>query len=391
MSAIIYHSKRAIVNIFCFCLDAFITSHTSKIKQKPSKKQVLLIRIDAIGDFIIWTSTLPGYRQLYPKETHEITLVGHESWLSLAIKSGFFNHTFGIDRKKLMLDFKYRLQIMSQISKWKAFDTVIYHTYSREFASGDLLVKKIKSKHKISIKSDEAIDINFWHNISNSWYSELKIPMVKGIHELFKNEAFIQSLGIQDYQISLPDLNYLKVKLNQKLPEKYYVLFPGARVHLRQWPEDKFAEIAKKIFQKYKLIGVICGSENEYNLGESIKNSSEAPLINLSGNTSLEELINIIAHASFLIGNETSGIHISVAMNVPSICILGGGHFGRFAPYPVHFLNKSAAQFNTTFPMPCYNCDWNCKFQINKTDVVPCIKNIEEDQVWNQVLKLISE
>ena len=53
--------------------------------QKNQLEVVLLIRQDAIGDFVMWLDTAKEYRKLYPPEKYKIILVGNNKKLFLYI------------------------------------------------------------------------------------------------------------------------------------------------------------------------------------------------------------------------------------------------------------------------------------------------------------------
>ena len=67
----------------------------------------------------------------------------------------------------------------------------------------------------------------------------------------------------------------------------------------------------------------------------------------------MNELIYLIKHSSTTISVETAVLHIAISNNVPTIAIVGGGHWGRFFPWGnkenVHWLNKK---------MDCFQCNW---------------------------------
>ena len=48
------------------------------VRTQPEKPVVLLIRVDAIGDFVLWLDTAKEYRKLYPSEEYRIMLVGNK-------------------------------------------------------------------------------------------------------------------------------------------------------------------------------------------------------------------------------------------------------------------------------------------------------------------------
>ena len=56
----------------------------SMVRTQPEKPVVLLIRVDAIGDFVLWLDTAKEYRKLYPSEEYRIVLVGNKLWGELA-------------------------------------------------------------------------------------------------------------------------------------------------------------------------------------------------------------------------------------------------------------------------------------------------------------------
>ena len=73
-----------IVKSLLFFLFDSIVLWGSQPPQHNKLKLVLLIRQDAIGDFVIWLDTAKEYRKLYPPGKYKIVLVGNDSWYSLA-------------------------------------------------------------------------------------------------------------------------------------------------------------------------------------------------------------------------------------------------------------------------------------------------------------------
>ncbi len=181
--------------------------------------------------------------------------------------------------------------------------------------------------------------------------------------------------------------------LTDKIPtEKYYVIFAGARVPLRQWPAEKFADTANYIHQQTGWLGILVGSKDEFETCQKIADQSAARLENFAGKTSLLEMIQLIGSAKLFVGNETSGIHIAIAQKVPSVCLLGGGHFGRFMPYPASVLETNHVISEAAIhPMPCFNCDWNCIYKTGKDEVVPCVEKIELETVKRKIDLILSK
>ena len=117
----------------------------------------------------------------------------------------------------------------------------------------------------------------------------------------------------------------------------------------------------------------------------------KVPVTNLAGKTSLQELISIIAGAHLLVGNETGAVHIAAAVSTSAICILGGGHFGRFLPYNLERPSDKPLPVAVFHKMDCFECNWECKYDVVDGNAVACISNIPIKTVWNEVLELFNK
>ena len=66
------------------------------LPQKNKFDLVLIVRQDAIGDFILWLNTAKEYRKLYPPNKYEIILIGNASWTGLADNLPYWDQVFPI-------------------------------------------------------------------------------------------------------------------------------------------------------------------------------------------------------------------------------------------------------------------------------------------------------
>jgi len=359
--------------------------------QKNKLEIILLIRQDAIGDFIIWLDTAKEYRKIFPSDKYKIVLVGNKIWCNLAQELPYWDDILTIDVKKFKTLSNYRWKLLCQIRNLNA-NIAIQPTYSREFYNGDSLVRASNALRKISSIGD--MNNRNWLKrcIADSWHTELIPSSTEPLTELERNAEFFSNFSDDTHYIRYPKLEIKDFLLFPKSKDKkYYVLVPGTSQTTigREWPTGFFANLATKIFQKTGWIGVICGTKHEHLLGEQILNLSEAPLKNICGHTTLAELAGLLNKSRLTISNETGIVFISSSVGTPSICILGGGHFGRFVPYPD--LQKQNNNLKEVFhKMPCYGCNWNCIYPILEGEATPCISNISVDSVWEKVKPLLT-
>lgn len=357
------------------------------IKPEWGKKKLLLIRVDAIGDFILWLDTAKQYSKLYP--THKIILIGNQAWTDLVKELRLWDEVWTIDRHRFLCNLGYRWHILHRVCK-AGFDTVIQPTYSRELLYGDALVRASYARKRIGSSGDLS-NLDLWEKyFGNRWYTHLIETASEPMMELKRNAEFMRGLGLINFRVTIPHLEVEDTVNPQLVPDRpYYILFPGASWAGRQWPLQSFAEIAGLIHEVTGWLGLICGGHGEELLGDQLMVLSNAPLENQIGKTSLTTLAALTQKAELLVGNETGAIHIAAAVRTPSICILGGGHFGRFVPYEIETEQDGPLPIPVYHKMACFKCNWKCKYPIVKGEPAPCIKRITINYVWNVVQKIL--
>ena len=361
------------------------------IAKDPKHNQlnlILLIRQDRIGDFILWLDTAKEYRKYYPPENYKIILIGNAIWSDLAKGLPFWDEVLPVNVKAFKALSRYRWNILRKVRNFGA-KIAIQPTYSREFYHGDSLIRASNASKKVSSAGNMSNRDQLKSILADRWHTELIPSSPEQLSELERNAEFFSGFIKKLYLPSYPELE-LSCDCNiQELKRKsFYILSLGANKKYREWPYKYYAKIAQKIHKKTGWLGLICGAENEFYLGEHIKKLCDAPLQNYTGQTTLSELTCLLAKSQILISNETGTAHIANAVGTPTVCILGGGHFGRFVPYP-----ELSGKINNLkvvyYKMPCYGCDWKCVYHIKDEDPAPCISNISVDAVWNEVKILL--
>jgi ADP-heptose:LPS heptosyltransferase len=371
---------------FCF-FDSFILFF-SRFISKPEaekRKKVVFVRMDAIGDFVLWMSTFEDLQKIYPKPKYDWVLIGSNASQALATTSGFFNEIITFDGRAFSQSLIYRIK--TAISLGRIFsDIVIHPTFSRDFRVSDSIVRFLRSPIKIGFDGDRANISSFAKKLSNLWYSELCPSNPNNQHELYRHAEFISYLSKKPLVYKIPSLRTESPEKNI-INEPYFVLFPGASWSGRQWQLRHFFSVAQKIKEDTGWSCVLCGAsqdlkvfEREFQALDSIGQSTK--FLNLMGQTSLDQLIHVLNKAELLITNETSAVHIGAAVGTPTVCILGGGHFGRFTPW-VDENGKHLSNPVCVFTkMDCFGCNWNCIFERNEQEPVKCINDLSVDRVY---------
>ncbi|QWF70938.1 glycosyltransferase family 9 protein [Methylomonas paludis] len=375
-------------NILRFCLTQILLFGDFFINRLTNTRQsgLVIIRLNAIGDFILWLDTAKEYRRLYPNT--RITLIANSLWSDWAKHFSYWDEVWPIQLLQFTRNPLYHWQTVYRLRK-AGFAIAIQPTYSRLFLHGDIMIRATGAAQRIGSQGDLSNITARRKHQSDFWYTKLLPSITTELNELDRNAEFIALLTGKPYHVSLPKLPHLlELPVELNLPKPYFVVFPGALWFGRQWPVANFAELINKLNATYGYQAVLCGSAAELKVCEQLASMTQAHVVNLAGKTSLMQFAELVRSANLLIGNETSAIHIATAVNTASVCILGGGHFGRFLPY-AHNLT-GIKPYSVNLYMPCFNCNWICTEAHDKLGPVPCIANISVDMVWSACRAILS-
>ncbi len=328
----------------CALRDSFLLRKKVSVRTKT----LLLVKVEAIGDYIFFRNFLALTRQSAKYKDHKITLVGNEIWKDLALEldAAWVDEFIWINKKKFASDFKYRKELLSQIHN-KGFETTLQPNFSREFLWGDSIVRASAAPNKIASKGDSANDIGLLKMISDTWFTQLVSENTQPIFEFTRNKIFFEKVLNETIQLQKP-----VISLDKVASAEYIVLFPGAGEKIKQWSTQNFGEWVRAFRKENNTPIFICGSKADILLGEEIIAHSNgiSEIYNHCGKTDLPGLLQFIANAKCLLTNDSSAFHIAAATATPCICLLSGRHYGRFAPYP----KNTCENMETLYPKGFY-------------------------------------
>ena len=352
--------------------------------RRDDKKSLLIIRLDAIGDFVIFLDTFKEYRKLYPPDEWEITLMGNGVWSDLATCLPYADEYLFIDVDKFISNMFYRLGLLLDVSR-RSYNVIIEPTFSRRYFLEDTFVRICSAEKKIGSIGDLSNISGRRKRRSDKWYTDL-IPATNGIElELERNAEFFRGLGLKSFRASSPtlpmDLFPEPVLKKTETKKPYFLVSPGASWQPKRWKEKGFAMVARKVYKKTGWPPLLCAGPGDEALAKRVITfAPELPWINMAGMTSLIDLIWLINNSELVISNDSAAVHIASSLTRPVVCIIGGGHFGRFFPYGD--LEQNRIVYNK---MDCFNCDWQCIYSS-----VRCLEEITVDNVWKEVSPLLN-
>ncbi len=298
---------------------------------------LLVIRMDAIGDFVLFRDFLSAIRKSDKYGHFDITLCGNPVWKDLAVhfNQDDVNHFLWIDRGKFHSSAAYKYKMLKDIYQ-RGYQVVLNTSYSREILFDDAIA--IASRAPLKIASQGSFESHArWKRpiFSDRDYQQIIPASSANLFEFERNRQFIEQALDEKVEITAPHIDTSGVVPRVSLPGAFIVVFPGAGDPKRCWHIDHFAEIIRYIIKEFSLHIVLAGALNEAATATRLMQQLPADrAINLTGRTTLSELAKLISDSLLLISNETGAVHISAAVGTPFICISNGNHLGRFHPYP---------------------------------------------------------
>ena len=353
-------------------------------------RSLLIIRADAIGDFILF---MPALKELCGAFADaKITLLVSQESEALAKRFSHVDEVISLDRRTYRRSLLYRIRLIRQLRR-RRFSVAINPIYSRE-PSTDELLYCCGAQERIACEGDV-------NNISpsvkqrNNRYCTRIIPSSTGIiTEVERNREFVKQLTgrdlsgeetlprirLSDTQMSEARQLLLREGINPEV-EQLVAMFPGASNEIKMWQPERFAALANYIAETYKARILICGAPSDRETQEAVASKVSAPVVRLVGKTDLLQLAAILKYSALYIGNDSGPLHLAVAVGTPTLCILGGGHFGRFYPYGDPQMHRVVFQ-----KLECFHCNWLCPYE-----VAHCIRDITVEKAWRAVRRMFEE
>ena len=364
------------------------------------RRRVAIVRPERIGDFVLATPALGDLRKGYG-DAH-VTFVGHEDWRDLAVwvnehrltghEEGLFDDFIGIRPEGLpnRTVFRRYLDLLS------SFDTLVYCTCSRTNPMDKLLAAT--PGETIGCAGNDA-NIARRQNRRNQRLYDRLLPNPEGTREYERNAAFAAALHPAAPSTARPPLWRVPEALAQAElaalcarhaldpAAPFIVLSPFSSVRLKEWPLTKFRELARRIHDTWpELPIVVLGSPRDR--ARAAKWLADEPLLDLTGEVSLVQAACIIAQSVLSISGDTMAAHIASAVGTDNVILLGGGQYGRFFPYDSPA--EGSQNIALTHEMPCFHCNWFCKYRLFSDSPAPCVERVQVNRVFNNVQELLN-
>jgi ADP-heptose:LPS heptosyltransferase len=340
-------------------------------------RRLLIVRTDAIGDAILWNGAMPGLRCAFPHA--RIAIACREAVAPIYEPAPEIDEIIPIDIAAIARDPAVSDGPAARLSAWGA-DLLLHPTRSREKHT-EGLIARVRAGRKVALRSDLANATAGERDRFDAGYDELIATPDHEACELDRHADVLRYFGatadVRPRVVLTEADRRAAADLLACVPD-YAVLSPSARWPIKHYPA--WAEAIAMAFDGVPhppTLVAVGGQDASEPAGAIFARLAAAfpslRVVDLTGGPHLRTTCALIAGARLCIGNDTFTAHAAAALGVPSVTVVGGGHFGRFLPY-------DPASVVATMPLDCDGCHWRCRYRR-----AHCIKDLPAGTVAHAI------
>ena len=193
-------------------------------------------------------------------------------------------------------------------------------------------------------------------------------------HKVDDWRDFGRQIGLEHMGDTGPSLrhegyrSYRVERVLEKIDKPIVCLHTGARMPLRRWPAEHFAEIIRRLRDLYDFHLMLIPDPDGY--GESLGPLSNSILRNLT----VRELVSVLGSSDLVLCNDSGPSHIAAECKRPVISFFGPGDTVWFRPWGEH--NKIIVR-DLCPERPCFDY---CKFPEPL-----CLTKLMPEEVWPEI------
>jgi ADP-heptose:LPS heptosyltransferase len=288
-------------------------------------KSIAIIRLDDIGDYILFRNFIELYCNCEKYKGYSFTLIGNIVWKEIFenFDSKFIKNAIWVDKNMYFYDSDYRMNLWKNIRN-QSFETVICPSRTRPILLDDMIALASGAIYKFAnTNTHQSPQLN---QLSDNIYSSLNSDDLS-IHEFIFNQKFANWITGVNYILKLP--TFENIIIDKKLKNSV-ICFIGASSKSKRWPVSYWISLIK-MMQLKNIIPVIAGGKQEESKANIIVSATGCQSV--TGKTSLMEIMQWIAGSVGIISGDTMAAHISVSLQKNLVILSNGVNAKRFVNY----------------------------------------------------------
>ncbi len=319
-------------------LDYIVYLILNPYKWKPFPKEIkniLIVELKLVGDIIVTTPAIRALKERYPQVNIYVMVPPSMKEILLENKNvkGIITYEKEFIKKNLQT-------VIADIENYHFDLAIMLHP-------GSYMTSKMLAKAKIPFRIG-ATKVGIFEGKGLFLHRKTK-PTWRLKHKIDDNLDVLKTINIYTTNKRLElfttkeaEYNINKIFLKNRIlnKDKIVCIHTKPNVKNHEWYQERFAEVADYIIERYQGKIIFTGSKNDTPYVKSImtqmKNKTAA--FDLSG-TTLQEFFSLIKRADLVISVDTAAMHIAAAFDKPVIALFGAGtHPKIWHPYTSKYI-----------------------------------------------------
>jgi heptosyltransferase-1 len=223
---------------------------------------------------------------------------------------------------------------------------------------------------------------------ARGFYDQITPRSPQGTHAVDRYLSILRPLGVPVHRHFrwLPDRPEIAARIREQAesyPVRWIALVPGARWDNKRWPVEYFVTLTRRLLQSFPDLNlVVIGSAEDRSLASMIAKGDPRRCFDMTGRTSLPEMIEWIRLCRLVITNDTGPMHVAAALGKPTVAIFGPTDPVATGPY------RQMDNLIQTRDLSCVPC---LKSTCDHVKPLACLHAITPDMVFQAVRKRLME
>ena len=315
-------------------------------------RQILVVKVDHIGDFLTGLPALRRLKQHFPKA--EITVLAANASLKLAGLEPAIDHVIEFNffhaissKGELPLDV-HRVSLLQALLANRHFDIAVDFRLQPDTRH---LLRYANAK----LFAGHDFDRRFpWLDVAIEWEGDMRL-LNKRAHITERLLLLADALGnacltppiVPPARPNARDRSLLDALLREMGADKAFLgrdlvcVHPAAGSSIKQWPAPSFAGLIDVLIERHAVSVILIGSEADQETIDEVLNdvTHRSAVISLAGSVPLEDLEKVLTACVLYVGNDSGPKHLAAFLDLPTVGVHSGNidamEWGPFGPRAV--------------------------------------------------------
>ncbi len=359
-----------------FSLDQMVDKTRQVYQEVKLQKRILITKLGAVGDLVLAVPSFRMIRKRFPNA--HVSLLVESKLMPLIQRCPYLDELIGFDRSKRREQWQ-RLFKLGRRLRERSFDLSIdfqnnWKTHLLTFLAG---IPKRYGYKRGAAGFLLTHPVVFWDKSLGPVEHQFQVLKRTGVMK-FEDAIELWPEPQEDVYI----LNKLiEAKFDASKRRVGFVLGASPHWPTKQWPVEYFLELAKQLVKKLDCQIILLGTQEDQELTQSFDQARLKQVLNLTGKTTLPQLVSLIKQLNVIVTGDTAPLHMASAFETKIVALFGPTDPKRHMPPGEDHI----ALVKHIPCQPCYSgtCTNNEKLR--------CLREISVQEVFEAVGKQLGQ